>query len=87
MRCDFCHGDNTRKTSFGLVDVYACNNCLPQDPIETAYDILKTLKGWNLRSLDEQGEMCVVAGKYIADDHKFIKTLRMIVAYYNVNLA
>ena len=83
----FCLCDNTRKTSFGLVDVYACNICLPQDPIETAYDILKNVKGWGLRSLDEQGEMCVVAGKMIADDHKAIKTLRMIVAYYNVNLA
>ncbi len=56
-------------------------------PVMIAYEILKNLKGWKLRSLDEQGQMCMIAGGGINADPKFEYTLRKIVEWYNKQIA
>lgn len=48
-----------------------------------AYDILKDSKDWNLRSMDEQGEMCVVTASYMKEDSTFKNKLRKFVEWYN----
>ena len=55
--------------------------------VDKAYEILKDLKNWKLKSFDERGEICVVAGKYIEEDPTFEETLRKMVIWYNENIA
>lgn len=54
-------------------------------PVDKAYEILKNIKGWKLKSLDEQGKICVTAGEYIDEDPTFEDTLRKMVEWYNEN--
>ncbi len=54
---------------------------------DQAYAILKNLKEWDLKSLDEQGTMCVRAGNYIAKDPNFVTSLKRFVEWYNNKFA
>lgn len=51
-----------------------------------AYEILKESKDFHLRSMDEQGEMCVKACEYMKEDPHFASKLRKFVEWYNENI-
>lgn len=51
-----------------------------------AYEILKESKDWNLRSMDEQGEMCVIAANFMKEDPLFKNKLRKFVEWFNENI-